>query len=50
MVKSLFYFNEDVADIKMVEHLVKGLEAKLHADRGYISQDLMSRLKNQGIV
>mgnify|MGYP003397070184 CR=1 FL=1 len=38
-----------VADIKMVEHLVEGLEAKLYADRGYISQDLKSRLKHQGI-
>ena len=29
--------NGHVADIKMVEHLVEGLEAKLYADRGYIS-------------
>ena len=41
--------NGHVADIKMVEHLVEGLEAKLYADRGYISQDLKSRLKHQGI-
>ena len=41
--------NGHVADIKMVEHLVEGLEAKLYADRGYISQDLKSRLKDQGI-
>ena len=33
----------------MVEHLVEGLEAKLYADRGYISHDLKSRLKHQGI-
>jgi len=41
--------NGHVADIKMVEHLVEGLEAKLYADRGYISQDLKSKLKDQGI-
>ena len=41
--------NGHIADIKMVEHLVEGLEAKLYADRGYISQDLKSRLKDQGI-
>jgi len=29
--------NGHVADIKMVEHLVEGLEAKLYGDRGYIS-------------
>ena len=40
--------NGHIADIKMVEYLVKGLEAKLYADRGYISQDLKSRLKDQG--
>ena len=33
----------------MVEHLVEGLEAKLYADRGYIRQDLKSKLKDQGI-
>ncbi|KXZ69127.1 Transposase DDE domain protein [Acinetobacter venetianus] len=32
--------NGHVADIKMVEQLVEGLEAKLYADRGYISQNL----------
>ena len=37
--------NGHVADIKMVEHLVEGLEAKLYADLGYISQDLKSKLK-----
>ena len=37
--------NGHVTDIKMVEHLVEGLEAKLYADRGYISQDLKSKLK-----
>jgi hypothetical protein len=41
--------NGHISDIKMVEHLVEGLEAKLYADRGYISQDLKSKLKNQGI-
>ena len=41
--------NGHVADIKMVEHLVEGIEAKLYADRGYISQELKSRLKIQGI-
>ena len=41
--------NGHVADIKMVEHLVEGLEGKLYADRGYISQDLKSKLKEQGI-
>lgn len=33
----------------MMEHFVEGLEAKLYADRGYMSQDLKSRLKAQGI-
>ena len=41
--------NGHIADIKMVEQLVEGLEAKLYADRGYISQALKSRLKDQGI-
>ena len=41
--------NGHVADIKMVEQLVEGLEAKLYADRGYISQELKTRLKEQGI-
>ena len=40
--------NGHVADIKMVEHLVDGLEAKLYGDRGYISQELKSRLEDQG--
>ena len=40
--------NGHIADIKIVERLVKGLEAKPYADRGYISQDLKSRLKDQG--
>ena len=40
--------NGRVADIKMVEHLVDGLETRLYADRGYISQELKSRLKAQG--
>ena len=33
----------------MVERLVKSLKATLHADRGYINQELKSRLKAQGI-
>lgn len=41
--------NGHIADIKMVEQLVKGLKAKLYADRGYISQKLKSRLKSQNI-
>ena len=41
--------NGHAADIKMVEHLVKGLNAKLYADRGYISQNLKQSLKEQGI-
>ena len=32
----------------MVEQLVKGMTAKLYADRGYMSQELKSRLKLQG--
>lgn len=38
-----------IADIKMVEQLVEGLQAKIHVDRGYISQELKSRLKDQAI-
>ncbi|MBD0532673.1 IS982 family transposase, partial [Acinetobacter baumannii] len=41
--------NGHVADIKMVEQLVAGIEAKLYGDRGYISQELKIRLKDQGI-
>ena len=41
--------NGHTADIKMVEQLVDGLKAKLYADRGYISQELKSKLKNKGI-
>ncbi len=33
----------------MVEQLVKGLKAELYADRGYISQELKSNIKHQGI-
>lgn len=33
----------------MMEYLVNGLEAKLYANRGYISHDLKSRLKDKGI-
>lgn len=42
-------FSRCVADIKMVEKLVKEMEAKLYGDRGYISQELKNRLKDQGI-
>lgn len=41
--------NGHTADIKMVEQLVKGLKAKLYADRGYISQNLKPSLKEQGV-
>lgn len=41
--------NGHVPDIKMVEHLIKDMEAKLYPDRGYISEDLKSRLKDRGI-
>ena len=41
--------NGHVADIKMVEQLVYGLEAKIYADRGYISQDLKIRLKEKSV-
>lgn len=41
--------NRHISDIKMVEQLVKDMEAKLYGDRGYISQRLKSRLKAQGI-
>ncbi len=33
----------------MVAQLVKGMIAKPYADRGYISHELKSRLKDQGI-
>lgn len=36
-------------DIKIVEQLVDGLKTKLYADRGYISQELKSKLKNKAI-
>ncbi len=41
--------NGHVADVKMVEQLVAGTKAKLYGDRGYISQELKSRLQVQGI-
>jgi hypothetical protein len=41
--------NGHIADIKMVEQLVEGSKAKIYADRGYISQDLKSRLKDKDI-
>ncbi|MEQ1144813.1 IS982 family transposase [Acinetobacter soli] len=41
--------NGHVADIKMVEQLVAGLNGKLYGDRGYISQELKIRLKDRGI-
>ena len=48
IVCSTFSNGYYIADIKMVEHLVEGFEAKLDSDRGYISQELKSRLKDQG--
>lgn len=33
----------------MVEDLVEGMEGKIYEDRGYINQNLKSRLKDQGI-
>ena len=42
--------NGYIADIKMVEQLVDGLKAKLYADRGYISQELKSRLKYKVLI
>ncbi len=41
--------NGHLSDVKMVEQLVAGLEAKLYADLGYISQELNSKLKGQDI-
>ena len=42
--------NGYTADIKMVEQLVKGLKAKLYADRGYISQNYQSKtLKSKAL-
>lgn len=41
--------NGHIAYIKMVEQLVAGLQAKLYADRGYISKELKSSLIDQGI-
>ena len=34
--------NGHTADIKMVEQLVQGMIAKLYADRGYISHELVN--------
>lgn len=41
--------NGHIADIKIVEKIVTGLNAKLYADRGYISKELRIKLKNQGV-
>lgn len=41
--------NGNTADIKMVEQLVRGFKAKLYADRGYISSEIKTRLKQQDI-
>ncbi len=41
--------NGHVADIKIVEQLVDGLNGKLYGDRGYISQELKSKLQDQDI-
>ncbi len=39
--------NEHISDIKMVEQLVDGLQAKHYADRGYINYELKGRLRDQ---
>lgn len=41
--------NGHIADIKMVERLVAGIEARLYGGRGYISQELKNRLRVQCI-
>lgn len=41
--------NSYIAEIKMVEQLVEGLRVKLYADRGYISEKLKTKLKEQNI-
>lgn len=41
--------NGHVADIRMIEELVKGFKATIYADRGYISQSLKENLKLQEI-
>lgn len=41
--------NGHIADIKMVEDLVKGFKATVYADRGYISQSLKEKLRLQKI-
>lgn len=41
--------NGHVADIKAVEQLVNGPKGKLYGDRGYVSQELKSRLQVQGM-
>lgn len=41
--------NGHIADIKRAEQLIEGLAIKLHAVHGYISQQLKSRLIDQGI-
>ncbi len=49
IVSTAYRMGIQQADLKMLEQLVEGLKAKLHADRGYISQELKSNLKNQDI-
>lgn len=41
--------NRHVADVKVVEQLVNGLNGKLYGDRGYVSQELKIRPQIQGI-
>lgn len=41
--------NGHITDIKMVKHLVDGLESKLYSDRGYISQELKNGLTDKEI-
>ena len=37
--------NGHTPNIQMVKQLIKGLHTKLYADRGYISQELKTKLK-----
>lgn|GEM_PF-3170790 len=46
---SIALSNGHTADIKMVEQLLERLKEKLYADRGYISQELKLKLKDQYI-
>ena len=41
--------NGHAADIKIVEPLINQLNAKVYADRGYISANLKAKLENIGV-